>query len=178
MPDYVITPETNDPPAGTRLMEELHRKGFPVEITLKGPDGSWDSIKFFEEGREAECVLSRLGDSNNYKVSVSRDASHASLDLQLHLVEAMLREVGGVTDHAVTRERLDLKQFSLKLQAHHSGDRKATDWVWVAFAWAVALGALFAFTQVAGPNRWTVLVIALFASLSAIGLTYLQLKRE
>ncbi len=178
MPDYLITPETNEPPAGTRLMEELHKKGFPVEITLNGPDGAWESIKFFEEGREAECILSRLADSNNYKISVTRDASPAALDLQLHLVEALLRAVGGIADHAVTRERLDYRQFSLKLQAHHSGEHKPSDWVWIAFAWAVALGSLVAFLQIAGPNRWTVLVVMVFASLSALGLTYLQLKHE
>jgi hypothetical protein len=117
-------------------------------------------------------------DSGIYRVSIPPDASFASRELQLYLVETLLREVGGVADHGTTRERLNLQQFSQKLKTHHAGDRKASDWVWVGFAWAVALGALFAFTQVLGPNRWTVLVVAIFASLSALGLTYLQLKHE
>jgi hypothetical protein len=175
--DYLITPETRDQPAGTELLEELHRKGFPVEITLKGPDNAWESVRFVDhDAQDSEGTLS--WDGKVYRVSIPPDASFSSRELQLYLVETLLQKVGGVADHGATRERLNLQQFSLKLKAHHAGDRKASEWVWVGFAWAIALGACFAFTQVAGPNRWTVLIVAVFASLAALGLTYLQLKHE
>ncbi|HVZ80680.1 MAG TPA: hypothetical protein VHE12_07760 [bacterium] len=179
MSDYLITPESQERPVATRLMEELHRKGFPVEITLKGPDSGWESIRFTEhDGSNGECVLSLDPGAKVYRVSISPDAPLSARELQLYVVETLLREVGGFADHGTTRERLNLQQFSLKLQAHHSGDRKASDWAWVAFAWLVALGALVAFLRVEGPNRWTILVVLVFAGLSACGLTYLQLRRE
>ena len=177
MSDYLITPETRDQPAGTQLLEELHRKGFPVEITLKGPDTTWESIRFTEhDAKDSECILSF--DGGTYRISIPPDASFSSRELQLYLVQTLLQEVGGVADHGTTRERLNLEQFNLKLKSHHADDHKASEWVWIGFAWAIALGAFFAFTQVAGPNRWTVLIVAVFASLSALGLTYLQLKHE
>lgn len=179
MAEYVITPEKNAQPAGTRLLDELHRRGFPVEITLKGPDNGWENIRFFEAGPPpAECQVAFDAPSGTYKVTISRDASPASLELQLFLVETLLREVGGVADHAVTRERLNLGQLTEKLRAHRSDERKASDWLWVAFAWLVAAGALVGFWRMPGPNRWTVLVVLLFAALSACGLTYSHLKRE
>lgn len=178
MSDYLITPENRDQPAGTRLMEELHRKGYPVEITLKGPDSAWESVRFIEhDAQGSECVVS-LDPKGVYRVSISPDAPLSARELQLYVVETLLKEVGGVADHSTTRESLNLQQFSLKLKTHHAGDRKASDWVWVGFAWAVALGAFFAFARTEGPNRWTVLVVAVFASLSALGLTYSQIKHE
>src|SRR5580658_1386571 len=41
MAEYVLTPESKTRLLGTQLMEELHRRGFPVEINLKGQDQAW-----------------------------------------------------------------------------------------------------------------------------------------
>lgn len=179
MSEYLIKPDPGPKPLGTKLLEEIHRRGFPVEITLTGPDEDWSAIRFMDAGPpEAECLLSFEAGTNAYKVVISRDAPRSAVELQLYLVETLLQEVGGYADHTGTRERLDHGQFIAKLRAHAGDAPKTMDWVWLVFSWLVVVAALTAFLQVQGPNRWTVLVVMIFALVSAAGLTWSHFKHE
>ena len=177
MAEFLLTPETKNQPAGTRLMEELHRRGYPVEITLKGPDQAWQTVRFYEQGPpEVECLLDFDSPNGTYKISVSRDASHPSADLQLHLVGALLQELGGRVDNLSTQERFTPSQFAAKLRTQGNPRRGAGELLWIGFAWAVAAGSFLALVMGPGPSRPIIGLVLAFASLSAAGLTYFHFK--
>ncbi len=179
MAEYVLTPEKKDQPQGTQLMEDLHRRGFPVEINLKGPDQGWDSIRFYEAGPpEVECLLAYDREKGRYKISVSRDASAQTHELQLFLVDSLLRELGGQVDNTSTLERFTPSQFSVKLRTLHNPMRKMKDLVWIGFSWAVVVAGLMAFFSKSGQSRGVVGLVLVFALISAVGLTYSHFKNE
>lgn len=159
-------------------MEDLHHRGFPVEINLKGPDQEWESVRFFEAGPpELECLLTHDPETGRYKISVYRDAPTRAHELQLFLVDTLLRELGGQVDNTTTLERFTSSQFTAKLKAH-GPMRKAKDWLWIGFSWTVVVAGLIAL--IAGSNQFRVMVglVLVFASISAVGLTYSHFKNE
>jgi hypothetical protein len=177
MAEYVLTPESQTQPLGTRLMEELHRRGFPVEINLKGTDEGWESIRFYEAGPpELECQLAYDEEAGRYKISVSRDASPQAHDLQLILVDSLLQTLGGQVDNTSTLERFTPAQFAAKLKAPHSPMGKTKDWIWIGFSWSVVVAGFIALFAGSGQSRMMVGLVLAFASLSAIGLTYSHFK--
>ncbi len=179
MADYVFTPDEKTRPAGTRLMEDLHRRGFPVEINLTGPDREWESIRFYEAGPpELECLLTYDPEGGRYKISVSRDASPRSHELQLFLVDSLLQELGGQVDNKSTLERFTPSQFTAKLKAIHNPVGRVKDLVWIGFSWAVVAAGLTALFAGSRQSREMVVLVIIFASISALGLTYSHLKNE
>jgi hypothetical protein len=179
MAEYLLTPEKKKPPAGTWLMDELHRRGFPVEIHLKGEDRDWETIRFCEEGPpEAECLLAVEGPSGRYRISVSRDASLRAQNLQMFLVDTLLGEVGGQVNNSDTLERFTPGQFNVKLKTIHNPMGKANDLVWIGFSWAVVAVGFIALFVGPSHSRLIVAFVLAFSSLSAAGLTYFHFKHE
>jgi len=179
MAEYVLTPESKTQPAGTQLMEELHRRGFPVEITLKGPDQGWESIRFYEAGPpEIECFLSYDPGNGRYKVSVPRDASPETIELQLSLLDDLLQDLGGQADDTATLERFTPAQFKAKLRSLHEPAHKKGDLVWIGFSWAVVLASGLALFMGSSQSHMMVGLVLAFALLSAGGLTYFHFKHE
>ena len=178
MAEYILTPDEKEAPPGTYLLEELHRRGFPVEIRLKGSDRQWESVRFFEPGPpEIDCLLSR-DEQGLLRVSIPQDAPQEARDLQLYLAEAILEKTGGYADHSSTRERYTAQQLSAKLRMLRRSDRGPRDLFWLIFAWAVVLLGGGAVYSLQAPLRYAALLVLVVALLSAAGQTYSHLKGE
>jgi hypothetical protein len=178
MAEYVLTPESKLQPAGTRLMEELHRRGFPVEINLTGPDQGWESIRFYEAGPpELECLLAYESGTGRYKISVSPEASLPTYELQLFLVDSLLQILRGYVDNSTTLERFTPGQFTAKLKTH-AAPGKLKDLAWLLFSWAVAASGLFVLLFLPALARSLAIVVLIFSTLSASGLTYFHFKNR
>lgn len=177
MPEYVIKPEKKELPAGPYLMEELHHRGFPVEINVKGSAAKWDAIRFYEPGPpEIECFLSFSEENGTYSASVSDDSPYQAIELQMFLVDLLLKEVGGRADNSATRERFTPQEFTAKLRAHHGSSNDKRELFWIGFSWVVVvLGVLIYFFS--PQSRSLAPFIVFFSLLSAGGLTYSHFKR-
>jgi len=177
LPEYIIKPGKKELPAGPYLLDELHRRGFPVEINIKGPADHWDAIRFYEPGPpEIECFLSFEEEEGVYNVSVPTDSPHQAVDLQMFLVDLLLKDLGGQADNTATRERFTPQQFSVKLKDHHASTGGSKDLFWIVFSWlVVSLGILVFFFS--PQSRSLVPFIILFSLLSAVGLTYAHFKK-
>lgn len=177
MAEYVVTPHQKNLPSGPSLLEELHRRGYPVEINLKGAAEKWELIRFFDPGPpEMECLVTYDATHGRFNVSVHADAPPQATELQMNLVDLLLKELGGQTDNSTTRERYSAKQFAAYLQKLHGTSGKAKDMIWLAFSWGVVfLGTLLYFSL--PPSMKPVDVVVVFLSLlSAGGLTYSHFK--
>jgi len=177
MAEYVLTPEKNEQPSGLQLLEELHRRGFPVEIHVKGEDRKWEAIRFSEPGPpEVECILSYDAEAGLYTAFVSQDAPPSAVELQVFLVDSLLRELGGRADNTNTRERFTPEQFAEKIRHHHGPARKLGDYLWIGFSWLVVLLASLMYFIIAPNLQHLVLVILFLAFLSAVLQTVTHIK--
>ncbi len=176
MPHFVISPDKKSLPEGPRLMDHLHRRGFPVEINVKGTAQSWNEIRFYEAGPpELECLLSFNEKNGTLKVSVSNDASLEARDLQMFLVDLLLKELGGQVDNTDTRERYTPKEFAEKLKKQYGSTRNANDLLWIVFSWTVVVAGVAIF--VLSPQfHGLVSIVVVLSLLSAAGLTYSHYK--
>ena len=158
-------------------MDELHRRGFPVEINIKGSADNWDAIRFYEPGPpEIECFLSYSEEDNFYNISVSTDSPHQAMELQMFLVDLLLQKLGGQADNTATRERFTPEQFAAKLKAHHGSSSDKKEIFWIGFSWiVVVLGVLIYFFS--PQSRSLAPFIVVFSLLSAGGLTYSHFKK-
>lgn len=177
MAEYILTPEKTQQPSAFALMEELHRRGVPVEIHLKGQDREWESIRFTESGPpEIECLLSFDSSDGTYSVSVSQDAPLSAEFLEVSLVDTLLQTLGGQADNLNTRERFTPEKFALKIKQHHDPSAEKKELVWVAFSWAVVALALGIYFLGSPHLHELVMVILILSSLSAILQTYSHFK--
>lgn len=177
MAEYILTPEKTEQPSAFELMEELHRRGVPVEIHLKGEDREWESIRFTESGPpEIECLLSFNAGDGTYSVSVSQDAPPSAKDLEVYLVDTLLQTLGGQTDNLNTRERFTPEQFALKIKQHHNPSTEKKELVWIAFSWAVVFLALGVYFFGSPHLHELVMVILILSFLSAVLQTYSHFK--
>lgn len=158
-------------------MEELHRRGVPVEIHLKGQDREWESIRFTESGPpEIECLLSFDGGDKTYSVSVSQDAPLSAEFLEVYLVDALLQTLGGQVDNLNTRERFTPEQFTLKIKQHHNPSAEKKELVWIAFSWLVVILAVGVYFLGSPRIHELVVVILILSFLSAALQTYSHFK--
>jgi len=176
MAEYIITPEKTGIPSAMTLLEELHRRGLPVEISLKGTDERWESIRFLEPGPpEIKCTAIYNGSKGNFSVNMPTNSPHQALELQLALVDVLLEEVGGQVDNTETRERYNSQQFTAKLRQLQGASGGPNDLFWILFSWAVAVIAVVMYFTL--PKfHLPVLIIALFSLGSAVGQTLPKLK--
>ena len=177
MADYLLTPEKGEQPSGLQLLEELHRRGFPVEIKVKGDSTQWESIRFSQEGPPlVECSLSFDEGQGRYTVAIPHDSPLAAGELQMFLVDVLLKALGGQVDNLQTRERLTRAQFAAKLRHLHSRSGKAKDMIWLFFAWGVAILSLVIFFLITPGVRYLVLGVFLLSLASASVQTILHFK--
>lgn len=170
MSEYVITPSQKRLPSATHLMDELHHFGFPVEINLKGADTQWESIRFFEPGPpEIECLLS-IDKDGRFTVSASVDTSLTTRELQLFLVNVLLKEVGGQVDHTGTRERFTAEEFARRIKKRE-GIKTPSDIFWMLFPWIVVALGLGLYFIISPQLRSMDLIIVAFSFFSALGLS-------
>lgn len=175
MAEYILTPEKTEQPSGLELMEELHRRGFPVEIHLTGQDKQWEAIRFTEPGPpEVECLLSY--GSEGYIISISQDAPPSASDLQTSLVETLLQDLGGQVDNVNTRERFTPEEFTAKLKHQQDSAAPAKERFWIVFSWAVVVMALGIYFVISPDKRDLVVVILVLSFLSAALQTYSHAK--
>jgi hypothetical protein len=169
--EYVITPDDQSRPSGHHLMEELHRRGLPVEINVKGTAEEWDSIRFYEPGPpEIECFLSHEPSNGQLNVSISVDSSLEARDLQMFLVDILLKKVGGRVDHTGTRERYTAEEFSKKVKSLHGSSAGETDLQWILFSWVMVAISLLGYCVLPRFNYWALAAGALSLA-GALGLT-------
>ena len=91
MDEYVITPAVKELPEGPALMDELHRRGLPVEIHLTGTAQRWEAIRFYEPGPpEIECFLSREEEDGRLRLSMPPGSPPEAAELLLNLVDLLL----------------------------------------------------------------------------------------
>jgi hypothetical protein len=172
MAEYIITPDKKELPSGTYLLEELHRRGMPVEINVKGTAQKWDAIRFHEPGPpEIECFASHDPEEGHFNVSVPSNASPAERELQLFLVDILLAKLGGQADNMSTRERYSAAQFAAKMKKHHAASSNRGEIFWLAFAWAVVVFGILLYFSIAPSLRSMDLTIVALAFVSALGLT-------
>ncbi len=176
MAEYIITPEKNDLPTAPALLEELHRRGLPVEITVKGTADKWESVRFLEPGPpEIKCTLGYNETKGVFSVSMPTNSPHQALELQLCLVDVLLRELGGQADNVETRERYSPQQFTAKLREFQGLSGSSNDLFWILFSWGVVVLAVIIYFRVPKFHP-LVLIIALLSLASAIGQTLPKLK--
>jgi hypothetical protein len=177
LPEYVVTPEAATPLPAPALLEGLHRRGFPVEIVIKGAADQWESIRFTEPGpKEVECSLIRDTASGRLTVTTASDATPEAVDLQAHLVGLLLDELGGQADNSYTRERFNAQEFARKLRHHHAPRGGFREIAWLVFSWiVVALGVALYFS-VPDHLKPVDLVVVIIAFLSAVGFTYTHFR--
>jgi hypothetical protein len=177
MPEFILTPESKTLPSVPSLLDQIHEMGFPVEINVKGQPDHWEDLRFHEPGPpEVECLLSYDGGQGRYTFYVSSDAPPKAYDLQLHLVELLLKNLGGRVDNKLTRERYTSSEFMKKMARHRAAQNNPWDLFWLVFSWAVVLFALFLFFSLHPGLRAYVVTILLLALVSAVGLTLARLK--
>jgi len=176
LPEYIVTPESTQLPPAPALLEDLHRRGFSVEIALKGTADQWEAVRFLDPGPpHVECNLSR--DANGrLTITTPSDAPHEALDLQAHLVGLLLDELGGQADNTHTRERFNREEFARKLKHHHAPKGGMKELAWIAFSWAVVLAAAFLYFSVPPHLKPVDLVVVFISFLSAAGFTYTHFK--
>jgi len=173
MAEYVVTPVKKELPEGPYLMDELHRRGFPVEINLKGTAQNWDAIRFYEPGPpEIECFLSREENEGKFNVSLAADSPSEASELQLNLIDILLSGLGGQADNSATRERFGPGEFSAFLKSRRGNSREL---FWIGFSWLVVAAGISLW--IFSPATRVIAPAVVFLSLiSAAGLTYSHFK--
>jgi hypothetical protein len=181
LPEYVIYPSHKTTPTPEYLLSEIHRRGWDVELNVKGGGRNWEGIRFFQEGPpEIESYVLHDFKYNRFHVTVPETSPDGKAqDLQLHLVDVLLKTLGGDAENVETRKRFNAPEF-----ASHMLFRKRPllpfelrTLGWPLFAWlTVGFGAgiaLFGRPEMLVPA----LVITGLAFLAALGLTF-DLKKS
>jgi hypothetical protein len=172
MNEYIVIPEKKELPSGTFLLEELHRRGLQVEINIKGSADRWDSIRFCEPGPpEIECVLYYDAQELRFNVSLEENLPAAAQELQIFIVEILLRELGGEAQEIATGKKYDDQSFKEKIKKLAPPPHDSKELFWLAFSWIMVLmGAALVF-HLPDSERTLVIVVESLALFSALGLT-------
>jgi len=179
MPEFILTPEQKKIPTAHSLLEQIHKMGFPVEINVKGRPENWEDLRFHQPGPpDVECLVSYDGGQGRYTLQVSSDAPPKAYDLQLSLVELLLKLLGGQVDNRFTRERFTAGEFMKKMTHHRVAQNNPWDLFWLGFSWIVVAFGVFLSFSVHPELKGVVLSIVVLAFLSASGLTYTRFKSK
>jgi hypothetical protein len=179
MPEFILTPEKNKIPSAHSLLEQIHRMGHPVEIHVTGKPENWTELRFHQPGPpEVECLVSYDSGQGLYTLHVNSDAPPKAYDLQLALVELLLKSLGGQVDNRFTRERYSAEEFMKKMARHRVAQNNPWDPFWLGFSWVVVLFGIFLSFSLHPEIRGVVLSIVVLAMVSAVGLTYTRIKNK
>lgn len=175
MAEYILTPAQKEVPEASYLLDEMHRRGFAVEINIKGTAKEWDAIRFSLAGPpEIECFLSREG-NGSFDLSTAQDAPAEASELQLNLADLLLSRLGGQLDNTATRERFTPASFTAKLKSLHGPAHPKGEWAWIVFSWAIVAAGLLVLLF-SSQGRGLAAAITALSLVSAGGLTYAHFK--
>ncbi len=191
MHDYIVTPDKKGLPSGHFLAEELHRRGLPTAMDVKGTDNKWETIHFYESGPpKLDCFLQHEALKGVFKIILPYDSPEEAEEIQVALADILLREFGGHVHNTGTDDRHDLEAFIQKIKASAASKNASTPSVsketssqsheifWVVFSWAsVFLGLLVYFFTSRYQHPFTLIVTGL-AFISAFGLTFSKLQSK
>ena len=195
MNEYLITPHKKGLPSGHHLLEELHRRGLPATLDLKGTDTKWEAILFSEPGPPPmECFLEHDPAQGNFKIGLPKDTPKEAEEMKIALADILLRELGGHVQDTSTNERHDLAGFLEKTKTHtaahmtqSSSSTKSVsskaklgtaEVLWILFAWGLAAAALTVYFTMPQHQHTITLGVAGLAFLSALGLTFSRRSSE
>jgi hypothetical protein len=189
MAEYVITPDKKEIPSSHLLTEELHRRALAVEMEVQGTNYKWENIYFFDPANpETRCFLERNLHSLIYKVTLSAEPTHESVELQNTLVEIILHEVGGKVFDPDTKKSCNLAEFRAQsggtiLAAEFNNSSYALpkpEWslppvqemLWIGFSWALVLLGFYFYHHAPQSRKIFMLVACGLALISAGGITF------
>lgn len=180
MPEYVVYPSHKTVPTPEYILAELHRRRWDVELNVQGGGRNWESIRFYQEGPpEVECSIVHDSKYNRFHVGLPEFHPEKARDLQLNVVDVLLKTLGGDAEDSDTHRRFNAPEF-----ATHMLFRKrpflAFEWKslgWPLFAWLTtgfAAGVLLFGNPEA---RVPAAVLAVLSFACALGLTF-YLKKD
>ncbi len=177
MADYILKPGNKRLPSATFLLEEIHKRGIPVEINVTGTVDQWEAIRFFEPGPpEIECFATFDQENPRFILTVPKDSPELSSDLRLLLAHIFLSEVGGTVTDSSTGENYDAPKIAARVRQFQPSKSGISESLWLIFSWAVLPLAALAYFAVPHQLRILVIGVAVLAFFSAVGQTYSKLK--
>lgn len=181
MPEYIVYPSHKTTPTPEYLLSELHRRRWEVELNVKGGGRNWEGIRFYQEGPpEIECFVMHDFKYNRFHVTLPETPCEKAQDLQLQVVDVLLRTLGGDAEETSSHRRFNAPEFATHLLFRKRPllpfeFRKVG---WPLFAWlTTGFGAgIAAF----GPADAFLpsLLLAFLALISALGLTFYLKKTD
>jgi hypothetical protein len=185
MSEYILRPNQKGLPPPQDLLDDLARRGWNVDLNLKGHADSWEAIRFFRPGppEEVECFLLHDPETHVFTLSLPALPAHGARELQYRVLESLLKRLGGIVEEVSNRKRRTLTQHELTVWGSKyrpfplnllQGDPGEV--FWRLFPWAVAVAATL--YSLFGPpeKRLPALVLAALALLSSVGLLYHSLR--
>ena len=181
MPEYIVYPAHKTAPTPEYLLSELHRRRWEVELNVKGGGRNWEGIRFYREGPpEIECFILHDFKFNRFHVSLPESCPEDASDLQLHVVDILLRTLGGDAEDLVNHRRFNAPEFASHMLFRRRPflpfELRALGWP--LFAWlTTGFGAGIAFF---GREEAFIpaLILTVTAFLSALGLTFYLKKTD
>jgi len=181
LPEYVVYPSHKTVPTPEYILAELHRRRWDVELNVQGGGRNWEGIRFWQEGPpEVECFVLHDFKYNRFHVSLPEDHPEKAQDLQLQLVDVLLRTLGGDAEDLSTHRRFNAPEFATHMlfrkRPFLAFEIKALGWplfAWLTAGFGVGV-ALFGREEA----RIPALVLTVVAALCAAGLTFYLKKND
>ncbi|GEM_PF-1304889 len=183
MTEYLLRPSKKTPPLPQDLLDDLHKRGWQVELNLKAENGVWEDIRFFRPGppEEIECFLLHDPEALTYIVSLPAMPANGAQELQFHVLDILLNRLGGAVEDYETHRTLTQSELEAWARKYKSGlkgilSRPTHDLFWFLFPWVVSVGGIL-YSIFGNPvNRLPALLVTIPALLSAIGMTFFAHK--
>lgn len=177
MAEYRLTPLQKECPTPTDLLRKLHDRGFSVEVNLNGAADNWGALRFYGEGpSELECFLIRDEETRDLTASIPQEAPPGSKDLLLHLIDILLKDLGGSIEDATTQKRWTAEEFLKQNRYLPKPVRPVKDWTWLVFSWLLTAAAVAAYFNVPSNLHLLALTVIVFTGVSAVGLSLSSAK--
>jgi len=181
LPEYVVYPSHKTAPTPEFILAELHRRHWEVELNVQGGGRNWEGIRFTQEGPpEIECFVLHDFKYNRFHISLPEEHSEKARDLQLHVVDVLLKTLGGDAEDLATHRRFNAPEFGTHMlfrkRPFLAFEIKALGWplfAWLTAGFGVGV-ALFGRAEA----RIPALVLTLVAALCAAGLTFYLKKND
>jgi hypothetical protein len=191
MHDYIVTPDKKGLPSAHFLAEELHRRGLPTAMDVKGTDSKWETIHFYESGPpKLDSFLQYDPIKGLFKIILPYDSPEEAEEIQAALADILLREYGGHVHNTGTDDRHDLEAFLEKIKASAPPQKTSTAAVskgnssqpqetsWIIFSWASVLFGLLVYSLIPRYQHPFTLIVTGLAFVSALGLTFSKYRSK
>jgi hypothetical protein len=179
MSEYILQPNQKQPPSPQDLLNDLSRKGWTVEMNLKGSPEAWEAIRFFRPGppEEVECFLMHDPETSFFTVSLPDMPAHGAPELQFRVLESLIDRLDGKVIDSSTHRALTKAEWNdwasrynpLPLRLFQGSPR---DVFWRLFPPAVTVAGITC--SIYGPvdKRLPALGLAFLALLATAGLFF------